>query len=494
MKQIIKNFNNLVKRTIFKVQNKTNDNFSISSFNKYLITVIASLFVYLFYLLTPLLYDKAWVYANIESKLLNEFKVNLSTSGDISYRILPTPHFLIKNSKILVADSKIQKSIAEVKEFKVFLHQGNFFNKEKINFKKIIINRANFSLLINDLKLLNNFKNEKFPTKEIKITNSNIFFKDNLGEIISIIKINNTIIFYDNKKKINFLNSKGEAFNIPFIIDFINRSDLIKYEKININSKSLKLNIINEFTTDKNKLIKGKNHLSFLNSTINTEYNIKEKLIIFKSGKSRLSNSQVNFDGQLSINPFDLNLKVDLQNYKISNLYTINPILIEFIESQLLFNDNISVNISIDTNSNIKNEIFQNAKINFHIMNGKIDFDKTTFINNDIGSLQFGSSNLFFKNNDLVFSGDILIDIKNSENLFSFLNTSKSSRKIFKKILVNLEYNFNDNKITFNSLKIDDSEVESQLLTIIDNFNDNNINNLNKSRRLLNELLKAYAG
>ena len=159
-----------------------------------------------------------------------------------------------------------------------------------------------------------------------------------------------------------------------------------------------------------------------------------------------------------------------------------------------LFNDNISVNISINTNSNIKNEIFQNAKINFHIMNGKIDFDKTTFINNDIGSLQFGSSNLFFKNNDLVFSGDILIDIKNSENLFSFLNTSKSSRKIFKKILVNLEYNFNDNKITFNSLKIDDSEVESQLLTIIDNFNDNNINNLNKSRRLLNELLKAYAG
>ena len=101
MKQIIKNFNNLIKRTILKVQNKTNNNFNISVFNKYLITFIISLFLYLFYLLIPLLYDKTWLQANIESKLLNEFKVNLSTSADISYRILPAPHFLIKDSKII---------------------------------------------------------------------------------------------------------------------------------------------------------------------------------------------------------------------------------------------------------------------------------------------------------------------------------------------------------------------------------------------------------
>ena len=78
MKQIIKNFNNLVKKTILKVQNKTNNNFNISNFSKYLISFLL-LFFYLFYLLIPLLYDKNWVYANIESKLLNEFKINLST-------------------------------------------------------------------------------------------------------------------------------------------------------------------------------------------------------------------------------------------------------------------------------------------------------------------------------------------------------------------------------------------------------------------------------
>ena len=99
MKQIVKKFNNIVKKTIFKVQNKTINNFKISSFNKYLITFIGLLFLYIFYLLIPLLYDKTWVQNNIEKKLLNEFKMNVSTSADISYRILPAPHFLIKDSR-----------------------------------------------------------------------------------------------------------------------------------------------------------------------------------------------------------------------------------------------------------------------------------------------------------------------------------------------------------------------------------------------------------
>ena len=111
MKQIIKNFNNLIKKTIFKVQNKTNNNFKISIFNKYLITFIGLLFLYIFYLLIPLLYEKNWVQNSIENKLLKEYKIKISTSANISYRILPAPHFLIKDSKLLMGNVKKQKSI-----------------------------------------------------------------------------------------------------------------------------------------------------------------------------------------------------------------------------------------------------------------------------------------------------------------------------------------------------------------------------------------------
>ena len=493
MKQIIKNFNNLIKRTILKVQNKTNNNFNISVFNKYLITFITSLFLYLFYLLIPLLYDKTWLQANIESKLLNEFKVNLSTSADISYRILPAPHFLIKDSKILVAEGGKKKSIAEVKDFQIFLSQTNFFDKEKMNIKKIVISNANFSLLRGDIKLLNEHISKKFSNKKVTIKNSNIFFKDNLEEIISIIKVDKTVLFFDDEKLLNFFKLKGEVFNLPFTFDFNSRNDSIRYKEFYLNSKRLKLDISNKSTTE-NKLTSGKNSITFLQSTINTRYNLKEKLIIFESSSSKLDNSQVNYKGELSINPFDLNLNINLDNYKISKLFDINPLLIELIKSGLLFNENISVSTSIITNSNIKNEIFDNAKINFYIIGGKIHFDKTKFINNNIGSLQLNNSNLFYENNELTFNSDILIDIQNSQKLFSFLNTSKSSRKDIKTILINLDYDILANQIRFNNVKIDNREVSSQLLTIIEDFTDNNQNNFNKSRRLLNEALKAYEG
>ena len=61
MKKIVKNFNNFITRTIFKVENKTNDKFHVSNLSKYIIAVIAALFVYIFYLSIPLLYDKNWV-------------------------------------------------------------------------------------------------------------------------------------------------------------------------------------------------------------------------------------------------------------------------------------------------------------------------------------------------------------------------------------------------------------------------------------------------
>jgi hypothetical protein len=488
----IKNFNNFIKKSIFKIQNKTNNNLNISNFNKYLISFIVLMFVYLFYLSLPILYDKTWLQANIENKLLNEFKIDLSTSSDITYRILPAPHFLIKNSKIFIGDDK-KRSIVEIKDFQLFLKHSNFFNKKKLNIKKIIISNANFSLLRNDLKLLNHLMNKKFLNKKIKINNSKIFLKDDLDDIISIIKVDKTVLFYDEKKQSNFLNSNGKIFNVPFIFDFNSSNHFSNSKSINLYLKPLKLNIYNQ-STSKNNVVYGKNNISFLRSSINTKYDVKKKLISFKSDNSRLNNSQTNYTGNISINPFDLNIDINFSKYKISNLFKANPVLIEFIKSGVLFNKNISVNSSINIQSNFYNEIFQKANINFLINNGKISFDKTLFTNNNIGTLKLLNSNLFYQNNNLIFSSDLMIDIKDTDNLFSFLNTKKSSRKDFKTILINFDYNFLNNRIDFNNFKIDNNDTNSKFLKIMDDFNNNNISNLNNSRRLFNKILSAYAG
>ena len=494
MKQIVKKFNNLIKKTIFKVQNKTNNKFRISSFNKYLITFISSLFFYLFYLLIPLLYEKDWVQNNIEHKIFSEFKINVSTSADISYRILPSPHFLIKNSKILMDSSVSQKPIAEVKNLKVFISQKNLFNKEKINPKKLIIDKANFFLLRNEVKILNNFSNNQFSNKKTKINNSNIFFKDNLGEIITIVKIDKSTLFFDDDKKLNLFDLKGSVFGVKFNFDYKSKNDFLINKKINLKAKSLKLNIFNESNVENNNSNTGNNIVSFLNSTIKTKYNVKEKLITFESDNSKLNNSKIYYRGELSINPFDLNLNIDLNKYKISQLFNLNPILKEFIKTGLLFSENLSLDVSVIAKTNTLDKIFQSIKINFNIANGKLNLDNTKFINNKIGLLELSNSNLFLKNNELILSTDILITINDSKPLFSLLNTSKKSRKEIKNILINLNYDFLANEINFNKIKINNNEMNDQFLNVLEGFSDNDLNNSIKSRQLLNELLNIYAG
>ena len=494
MKNIAKNFNNLILKTIFKVQNKTNNKFRISNFNKILITFIGLLFFYLFYLLIPLLYDKGWVQNKIENIILNEFKINLSMSADISYRILPAPHFLIKDSKIILDTDKNQKSIADVKNLKIFLSQKNLFNKQKINIKKIVINKANFFLLRSDIKKLNELSNKQFIKKKIKINNSNIFFKDNLDEIITIIKINKASLFFDDKKKLNLLNLKGNTFGVPFVFDLSSKIDSGIKKQANLKIKSLNLNIFNESIYDHNGSHYGKNIITLTNTTIKTKYDIKEKLMTFVSDNLKVSDSIFFYNGELLINPFNLDLNINLGKYRISQLFNLNSILKEFIKSELLFNDNLSLDVSIVAKSNILDEIFQNIIINFSIINGKINIDNTKLINNDIGSLELNNSNLFLENNKLLLNTNIFVDIKDSSQLFSFLNTSKNSRKEIKSIFINLDYDFFSKQIKFNNVKIDNKQMSDQFLNIIDGFKDNNFNNLIKSRRMINELLNIYEG
>ena len=483
MKKIVKKFNNFIKKTIFKVENKTNDKFQVSTLNKYIIAIIGILFIYIFYLLIPLLYDKNWVQNQIVSKLNTEFNISLSNSIDISYRILPKPHYLIKNTKT---------TLAEIKVLNVFVSQNNFFNRNSLKIREVAVDGANFSLLNDNLKMLYKNSEDEYSTKKIRISNSNIFFKNNLNEVISIIKISNAFLFLDEKKLHNLFDLKGEVYKIPFSLIYQNK--LNSQKKIEIKIPDLKLQVTNEFFEIDENLSSGINIISILSSALNTKYNIDDQIISFQLNNSRVYNSKIDYIGQLTINPFDLDLEINLNNYKISNLLRPNSTISEFIKSGLLFNENISINTLINIKSKIKDEIFNDAKIKLRILNGKINFNNTIFINKNIGLIKVSNSDLFLKNNKLTLSASLSLDIKDIDELFSFLNTSKESRKDIKDVKFDIIYDFLSNQIEFKNIKVNDNEVSDQFQNIIEGFIDNNSNNLTKSRRLLNELINLYEG
>ena len=65
---------------------------------------------------------------------------------------------------------------------------------------------------------------------------------------------------------------------------------------------------------------------------------------------------------------------------------------------------------------------------------------------------------------------------------------------MIKSIFINLDYNFLTEQFEFNNIKIDNKELSDSLYRIMQGFNDKNLNNWNKSRRLLNTLFETYEG
>jgi hypothetical protein len=215
---------------------------------------------------------------------------------------------------------------------------------------------------------------------------------------------------------------------------------------------------------------------------------------IFKSKDSKIKNSTIDYKGQLSLRPFDLKLDINLEKIELAKIFNANSFFFEFLKTQLFFNQNISSNISLNTNFIKNNGIFDSAKINFNLLNGNINFNQTEFINNKIGSLKLVSSILLLDNNKLILNSDFMIDIKNSNKLFSFLQTPKKTRNPIKKIYFNLDYEFLTDQIMINNFSIDSGENSNKMVKMINDFYNNKGNNLNTTRHMLNKILSLYEG
>ena len=101
-------------------------NFNFRYNHKIGIFTLSSLFfLYLLYLSIPSLYNTGRVQKVINDKFITDFNLNISLSTDISYRILPQPHFLIKDAKLFYKKSNLPNEIGHIKELKIYISKKN---------------------------------------------------------------------------------------------------------------------------------------------------------------------------------------------------------------------------------------------------------------------------------------------------------------------------------------------------------------------------------
>ena len=451
--------------------------------NKVFLAIISVVFLTLVYFLIPTAYNKALIKKQIKNQINQKYNINIKFDNVIQYNFFPKPHF--SSNDLLILNN--QKKIGEVKNFKIFINFKNFFNFNQIQTQDLIIDKADFNIKKSDLSFFQNLLRIEPSRNKIKIKRSNLFFKNNDDEVLFINQINDIQFYYDFKNLKNILVSKSKVFNVPYKL-IIRNDKLNEILDFEIVSKKLVLKIENEIdyqTTDN----KGRLKISFKNKNNVFNYQINENSMdIF------LNDTNKSFKGLIEFKPFYLVSNLNYQTFRIKDLIY-NPFFIEILRTQILNNKNLNAQINFDVKNVYDFDRFANLSLKLKIEEGDYNFSNSKIVWQENVKIFFSDALLNFNKGKINLIGRTSFDVKNKDEFYKFFQIKKDLRKNIEKIDLDFDYNFNEEKITLNNLRID-NKSNKKIEEIISNFNASNKKFLNKItfKNLVNDILIAYFG
>jgi hypothetical protein len=478
---LINKFNQIkaVKKKFNKIIHLKNKFNQISNFNKFLIFFINILFVYLFYASTPSLYDYQKLQSQLKTHLINEYNLNVNISDKIQYKILPSPHFEVKESTIYIDAESDENKLAELDNLKIFVSIVNIHNQDKIQLKNIEIKESSFFLDRDNQKFLFNYFKNKNTDKKISIKKSKFFLMDK-DDVISIFPIKNMNFRYDKTKFVNEVIINGKAFNSNFNLDL--KKYFFEDERLNFILKFPQINLSvtsKLFTQNKNKY-KIFNKVNFFGSEIKSEFDFDKNSATFKSIKSKVFNSQIDFEGVVELQPFFLTSNIILDQINLIKIFNKNGVLFRLLGKKNLVHKNLNSEILIDIEKFSKDNIFDSATFFIKTHNGLIKFKDSTFNSQKWGSLKILSSDLYNNNNKFYLNSKIIIDIRNQKQFYNIFQIPKIYRTDIKKINFDFVINLTSGTTKITNFQINNI-ISNNLTKKINKVIENNSTDINKN-------------
>ena len=148
---------------------------------------IILVFTIIVFLSLPVLFNYKSIQSEIENKFFSDFKINLKILDDISFKVLPRPHFLIKKANLDFNSEDEKSAIVELENLKLFIPTNKIYSKKDVVITDIGFQDLNLNLKLSDLKDIRNHLKYKI-NKPINISNIKLFLEDDENNINSIDK------------------------------------------------------------------------------------------------------------------------------------------------------------------------------------------------------------------------------------------------------------------------------------------------------------------
>ena len=422
---------------------------------------IIVVFTIIIFLSLPVLFNYKSIQNEIENKFFSDFKINLKILDDISFRVLPRPHLLIKKANLDFNLEDEKSTIAEVENLKLFIPSNKIYSKKNIIITDAKFQNINLNLKISDIKDIRNHLYYKI-NKPINISNIKIFLNDNKNNVILIAPIKKVNYQINENFSAKEFKLKGSIFDIDFKSNWKRNYNEPKSSLNELNFKSPNIYIKNLFKYKNNKEFNGSSSIDFLNENISFNYYYKDAIIKINSPDKK-NNQKIKLNSVIELNPFYLNGEIIFEEKKISFItdYILNSIF--NTDKKLLENLNGELKLSL---SNLDSKILSNGKISLLINEGQIKTSNSFFEMNKVGIIK-SSYNYQIKEGELFFETKNVLNINNHKELARKFQLNFKKVKNIDKIYFEFIRNIDTGDMFLTNIFINDKNSQNLLEEII---------------------------
>ena len=486
LKNINKIINSLLEQNLNKL--KFVNLKILASNNKIILTFVALFILFISYLLVPTFYNQGDISKELKKELLNKLNLDFTFSQNVNYNFFPRPHFISKDSTII----ENQKKISEIDKLKIYVSLNSLFSIKNISINEVILENANFELNTKNSNFFINLLNNSFLDTNLKINNSNIFFRNSENEVLFINKVKNLKYFYDPNELKNILYSENEIFNTSFSFEAINHEEEKKiYTKLKLDIAKFQIeNIFNYGKINKS----GSAYLLLNKYKSSINYKMNKNFFEFNYFDD-LDKQKFLYNGKLNFKPFYSIFEGKTEELNASYLFGSNAIIAELLKTEIFNSKNLNFKLNINANKINKSRNFKNIFLKSKIQDGLIDLDGTKIEWKDNSIIKLTDTLISIKDGKLFLDGKSEIKIKNFKNIYKFLLTPKNFRKKINKIDISFSYSFDEKAMKIDDIMIDgnyNQKVNKKLNNIY--FRDNDLQNKIYIKNIMNDAIEAYAG
>ena len=468
----------------FKELKKYNQNKKKLSFfeNKTVLSITIIFLLTLSYFSMPVFYNDGETKNFLKNQINKNYKIKIKFNEKVKYSLLPKPYFYTKNLDIIHDD----KILGNSNYAKFYISFNNFFSFKKLNIKDVIFKNTEFNINANNVSFFNKILKKSGKQDKFLFKKSKLFYKDQNDELLFLSKVDSLKFFYDDKNGFQKVKTVFEIFNIPFKLNIL-KNITNQNKDIELISKKIRLNLESSIEYD-NSEISGFLDIDLFNKSNSFNYVIKDEKLNFLS-------EDENFSGGFNFKPFYFfsNLSFDYISQK--KIFQSDSLILDLIDSELLNNPNLSANINIDVDKIDKFEYLTDFLLEIQFDNGKIFMSNFDVKWNQAVSIK--SNDIEFANDKdgKKFIGEILFDFNDVEKFFRYFQIKRNYRNVFDEIKADFVYDFTQDKLILNNIKIDNKSNQS-LEDFLEVYNNKNKNLFNKVtfRNFVKDFFLTYAG